>query len=62
MRKKFTAWSVERDGFASGLALVIHASRRRIKDLSIVSFMLGELLGWKLPGELVSLEMGIGRG
>lgn len=35
IRKELTACRVERDGFASGLAHVIHASRRRIYDLSM---------------------------
>lgn len=55
IRNELTACSVDRDGFASGLALVIHASLRRTSDLSILSFMLSELLELNVPNNIISL-------
>ena len=48
IRKEFIACKVERDGLASGFAVVIQASRRRIRCLSIVG-LLSERPGTKLP-------------
>ena len=50
IRKEFIACKVERDGLASGFAVVIQASRRRIRCLSIVG-LLSERAGTKLPNK-----------
>ena len=49
IRKEFIACKVERDGLASGFAVVIQASRRRTRYLSIVESRSGRV-GTKLPG------------
>lgn len=48
---------MERDGFASGLTLVIHASRRRTSDLSILPLILGMPFEWNLSSNHISRWM-----
>jgi hypothetical protein len=46
MRNELTACNVEREGLASGIALVIHASRRRMNDLLIEGLECDVKLWW----------------